>query len=74
VRTSNLGNGFNQFERKKPARASGELQHSSTQPSWSLSRESASCLACFLSFVAAFASMHSSLSREFDKKGAALYS
>jgi hypothetical protein len=28
VRSSNLGNGFNQFERKKPARASGELQHS----------------------------------------------
>jgi hypothetical protein len=39
---------------------------------WSLSRESASCIACFLSFVAAFASIHSSLSREFDEKGPAL--
>jgi len=28
VRSANLGNGFNQFERKKPARASAELQHS----------------------------------------------
>jgi hypothetical protein len=41
---------------------------------WSLSCESASFIACFLSFVAAFASMDSSLSREFDEKGAALYS
>ena len=52
----------------------GHQANSSTQPPGALSRESASCIACFLSFVAAFASMHSSLSREFDEKGAALYS
>ena len=46
VRSSNLGNGFNQFERKKPAEASDEPQHSP----WSVYRVSASSI-CLLSFL-----------------------
>ena len=65
VRPSNFGNGFNQFERKKPARASGELQHSTPWSPQQLER-----------VIPLWRRLHPCIqviSREFDEKGAALF-